>query len=314
MYKELLKKIKKYNKIIITRHRNPDMDAIGSQVGLGELIKNNFKNKEVIYTGDSNKMDFENLMATVDPSYYKDALLIVCDVAVKSMIADLNYNLAKEVVVVDHHKNDCDLENVSLKIVDTNAEAAALIVADFAISQKLKLNKKAADYMLFGIITDSGRFQYIKNAEKLFKIASILSKAGADCKSLYSWLYVESLSDRKLKLEFENKIIYDENIAYIKTSKEDILKLENIDIFKISRGMTNLMSGISEIKIWANFTYNPEKNKVDCEFRSRDISIVDIARKYGGGGHDNACGACVDNFDITKNIIKDFKELLKKGE
>lgn len=314
MYKELLKKIKKYNKIIITRHRNPDMDAIGSQVGLGELIKNNFKNKEVIYTGDSNKMDFENLMATVDPSYYKDALLIVCDVAVKSMIADLNYNLAKEVVVVDHHKNDCDLENVSLKIVDTNAEAAALIVADFAISQKLKLNKKAADYMLFGIITDSGRFQYIKNAEKLFNIASILSKAGADCKSLYTWLYVESLSDRKLKLEFENKIIYDENIAYIKTSKEDILKLENIDIFKISRGMTNLMSGISEIKIWANFTYNPEKNKVDCEFRSRDISIVDIARKYGGGGHDNACGACVDNFDITKNIIKDFKELLKKGE
>ncbi len=314
MYKELLKKIKKYNKIIITRHRNPDMDAIGSQVGLGELIKNNFKNKEVIYTGDSNKMDFENLMTTVDPSCYKDALLIVCDVAVKSMIADLNYNLAKEVVVVDHHKNDCDLENVSLKIVDTNAEAAALIVADFAISQKLKLNKKAADYMLFGIITDSGRFQYIKNAEKLFKIASILSKAGADCKSLYSWLYVESLSDRKLKLEFENKIIYDENIAYIKTSKEDILKLENIDIFKISRGMTNLMSGISEIKIWANFTYNPEKNKVDCEFRSRDISIVDIAKKYGGGGHDNACGACVDNFDITKNIIKDFKELLKKGE
>ena len=290
------------------------MDAIGSQVGLGELIKNNFKNKEVIYTGDSNKMDFENLMTTVDPSCYKDALLIVCDVAVKSMIADLNYNLAKEVVVVDHHKNDCDLENVSLKIVDTNAEAAALIVADFAISQKLKLNKKAADYMLFGIITDSGRFQYIKNAEKLFKIASILSKAGADCKSLYSWLYVESLSDRKLKLEFENKIIYDENIAYIKTSKEDILKLENIDIFKISRGMTNLMSGISEIKIWANFTYNPEKNKVDCEFRSRDISIVDIAKKYGGGGHDNACGACVDNFDITKNIIKDFKELLKKGE
>ena len=314
MYKELLKKIKKYNKIIITRHRNPDMDAIGSQVGLGELIKHNFKDKNVIYTGDSNKMDFENLMTAINPDDYKDALLIVCDVAVKSMIADLNYTLAKEVVVIDHHKNDCDLENVSLKMVDTEAEAAALIVADFAISEKLKINKMAADYMLFGIITDSGRFQYVKNAARLFEVATVLSKAGADCKSLYSWLYVESLADRKLKLAFENKIVYDENIAYIKTTKEEISKLDNIDIFKISRGMTNLMSGIDEIKIWANFTYNPGKDKIDCEFRSRDISIVDIAKKYGGGGHDNACGASVDDFNVVENIIKDFKSLLKKGE
>ena len=54
--------------------------------------------------------------------------------------------------------------------------------------------------------------------------------------------------------------------------------------------MVNLAAGIEEIKIWLNFTYNKASDKIIGEFRSRDIVIVDIAKKYGGGGHDYACG------------------------
>lgn len=310
--KELLLKIKQYDTIIISRHKNPDMDAIGSQVGLGLIIKHHFPKKQVYFTGDHNRMDFESLMVELPQETYKNALFIITDVAVKALVADQNYLLCRDVVVIDHHQNECDIENVTLKIVDTNAEAACLIIAEIFKELNLVIPEQASNYLMNGLITDSGRFQYIKNSKRLFQVASFLADSGADPRELYKWLYVETLQDRRLKIFFESKIIFDENIAYIKTTKQDYQKLNKPDFFSISRGMVNLMSGIEEIKIWANFTYNPENEKVICEFRSRNIPIVDIAKKYGGGGHSLACGATVSDFNEVDDIITDFKELIKR--
>jgi phosphoesterase RecJ-like protein len=76
--------------------------------------------------------------------------------------------------------------------------------------------------------------------------------------------------------------------------------------------MVNQMSGIKEIPIWANFTEDVENNAIVCEFRSRGITIVDIAKKYGGGGHNNACGATVETWDEVDLIIKDLDERAKQ--
>ena len=54
-------------------------------------------------------------------------------------------------------------------------------------------------------------------------------------------------------------------------------------------------------------------NKVLCEFRSKNIEILPIATKYGGGGHLYACGATVENFDVVKQIIEDLNELAKEN-
>ena len=48
---QILEQIKKYNKIIIHRHQRPDPDAIGSQVGLGEILKASFPYKQVYLVG-----------------------------------------------------------------------------------------------------------------------------------------------------------------------------------------------------------------------------------------------------------------------
>ena len=107
---ELFEKINKYNTIIIHRHSRPDLDALGSQIGLKELIKSNFNNKNVYVVGDiSNKYSFIGNMDTISDEVYKNALSIICDVAVENMVSDDRYNLAKEVFVIDHHKNDCDI-------------------------------------------------------------------------------------------------------------------------------------------------------------------------------------------------------------
>ena len=65
------------------------------------------------------------------------------------------------------------------------------------------------------------------------------------------------------------------------TVKNDtaVIKESGLDFQSISRGMVNQMAGIIEVPIWANFTEDVENNVIVGEFRSRGITIVDIAKK-----------------------------------
>ena len=49
------------------------------------------------------------------------------------------------------------------------------------------------------------------------------------------------------------------------------------------------------------------------ELRSKEKSIVDVARKYGGGGHALACGCTLDNMAITNHLLKDLHAHIYKG-
>ncbi len=71
------------------------------------------------------------------------------------------------------------------------------------------------------------------------------------------------------------------------------------------------MSGIEGIEIWANFTMD-EFGKVQSELRSKKIPIVDIAKKYGGGGHLLACGCTLSSFEEAKLVLADLDQLLEK--
>ena len=93
------------------------------------------------------------------------------------------------------------------------------------------------------------------------------------------------------------------NVAYIFTSREE-LKTLNADTFTISRGMVNTMAEIKGIDIWGNFTETDDG--ILCELRSARKSVVDIATKYGGGGHDKACGATLKDRDEMAAMLKDL--------
>ena len=74
---EILKKIKEYKKIIIHRHSNPDLDALGSQIGLKETLQQNFPDKEIYAVGDMNRFTFLGDMDVVSDETFKDALCII---------------------------------------------------------------------------------------------------------------------------------------------------------------------------------------------------------------------------------------------
>ena len=307
--KYLLEKIKEYKNIVIFRHTRPDLDALGSQIGLKHIIKTNFENKNVYVVGDMNNFNFLGNMDEIDDDLIKDSLAIVVDVADQRLVSDDRYKIAKERIVIDHHKNDCSVE-VSHKIIDTTAAAATQIVAKFALSNNLTISCEAATALYSGMITDSGRFLYSLTPD-LFNMAALLIENGADYKFVYKNLYSESLYRRQMKAYFTLKVKVNKyGFGYL-INKKDVYKKFDVDTFTISRGMVGVMSDTNEIKIWANFTYDRNSDNILCEFRSKEIPIVDIAKKYGGGGHLLACGCTIDNENIIKDIIRDFNNLLK---
>lgn len=309
-FKPIKKEILSHDRIILHRHKKPDMDAIGSQMGLKLILEKNFPEKDIYVVGDQNRFDYENQMQQIPDSFYQNALVFVTDVSVSHLISDDRFKLADKVIIIDHHRNETDVEN-AMWYCDPTYEAACGLVYDICKKLKFEIPAKAADYLLNGLITDSGRFQYIQNGQRLLKISSELVGLGAEPVKFYKWLYVETLDERNLKNKISQRMQIEEKVGYFFNDKDFLESLGEYDFFTISRGMVNLLAGIKEIPIWANFTYNKEDNTVIAEVRSRDIPVVEICKKHGGGGHQLACGATLKDFEEAKEMIKELNELYK---
>ena len=99
MFTEILQIIQEYSTIIIHRHNNPDGDAMGSQIGLKEIIKTNFPEKNVFVVGDPAKryafMD-GSTMDEIPDDTYQGALAIVLDCGASALISDERYKTAQQ--------------------------------------------------------------------------------------------------------------------------------------------------------------------------------------------------------------------------
>ncbi|AUD63948.1 hypothetical protein BK010_10240 [Tenericutes bacterium MO-XQ] len=307
---EIKRMIESYHTIIIHRHQRPDMDAIGSQYGLSLLLKENYPNKEIYVVGDLNDMSYLAKMDDIKDDVYQDSLAIITDVSVTRMISDGRYQLAKDIIIIDHHQNDTDVSNVSIFYKDPSFASAAEMIVDLARTFEYKITSEAATYLYGGMVTDTGRFLYMANPSQTFELASYINQFQPDTQSFYDYIYTEPLKKRKTKQLFQNFELTENNVAYRKNDRS-VIEESGLDFQSISRGMVNQMAGIIEVPIWVNFTEDVENNVIVGEFRSRGITIVDIAKKYGGGGHNNACGASLKDWDEVELVLKDFDERAK---
>ena len=310
MYKKFLNKIKEYGTIIIHRHGRPDGDALGSQIGLKESILATFPYKKVYAVGDVNqKISFIGEVDEISDYLYKNALVIVLDSSDTNMINDERYKLGRYIIKVDHHISNANYGDMN--IVETSEVSCASLIAKIIFSCNMKLTSHGARALFTGIVTDSGRFRYNTVTSDTFMIASKLLKYNFDFNEIYTKLYVDDLELVKLRAQMVLQFkISDKGVAYLINDKTAVQRY-NTDIFTISRGMVNVMSGINGIDVWANFT-EEENGKVICEFRSTKYNVNQIAVKYGGGGHKFASGATVNSLDVVKDIIKDLESLIEE--
>ncbi|MGI6769391.1 MAG: DHH family phosphoesterase [Bacilli bacterium] len=310
MYKQILAKIQEFDTIIIHTHQKPDGDAIGAQLGLKYALQANFPKKAIYAVGEQNeRFGYLGSIDTISDDAYKDALVIVVDSGAKHLISDERYALGSFVIKIDHHIPQGEYGN--LAFVNQNFESASGIIAHFIKTTNLALTKSAAEALFTGIVTDSGRFRYTSVSSQTFELASYLMSANIDLDKIYDNLYLEDLDTVKLRSKLTLKFqVLDTGIAYLINTYEDVVSY-NSNPYNISRGMVNIMAGINQIYIWANFT-ECEDGKVLVELRSRGPNINKIATKYGGGGHLLASGATVESLAVVDDILKDITKTMEE--
>lgn len=311
MFDKIVELIKKYPVIIIHRHKNPDGDALGSQIGLKHIIRDSFPEKTVYTVGDMTPryaFMLDEPMDEIADEVYNNALAIVLDTSAKALISDDRYTLAPENARFDHHlfvEEICGTEHV-----DTSFESCCGLIASFAKECRLTVSETAAKALYTGMITDSGRFRYDSTTSQTFQMASFLIERKFDTNDIYRNLYSDELSSVQLRARFTLKINVAENgVAYIYTPLDEA-KSYGVDNFTISRGMVNTMGEIKGIDRWVNFTET--ENGVLCEIRSSKMNINPIAVKYGGGGHKKASGATLKDKNEAMALLTDLISLTEE--
>ena len=314
--KTLRQKIEEFDTIVIFRHQSPDFDAFGSQLGLKTWIKDNYPEKKVYAVGHNHVCFTNTLYPEMDVISDEELssvefLAIICDTGDTQRIDYSRYELAKYRIKFDHHPPR-ELYGDSNFIIDELSSCAELMtdVLTHSTFKDKVMNKKAATYLFSGIVGDSGRFQFPSTTVSTFKAAAKLLQTGIDMqKDIYQPMYTKSVKD----LEVTKYLLNNYKLSEHGTVSYYFMDDEHQKLFDINvdRGKENLgfFANFKEIKIWVSFTEDVENNNWRVSIRSRDIKVNDVAEKYHGGGHNNACGARVVSIEEALNLIEDLDKL-----
>ena len=308
--KDIYKLIKRYDVITIYGHINPDCDSYGSTLGLRELIKDNFNNKQVYALGYGQD-DLYNRLAKhdiVSDDIIKNSLAIVLDCSELSRVRDSRVSNAKQICKIDHHIESTPFDYP--KWVDVSSIATCQMIAEFGFAYHLKFSKLTAELLYLGICTDSGRFRYHPTNAKTHQIVAKLYKYNIEPKTIFDILYQ---SDERM-VKYQARLISKfqktkNNVIYCFADKEDYEQF-GLTFDEVSKNV-NVLGNIKGCPIWVLFTRDPNKN-IRCEFRSAGLDIHQVATKYGGGGHKCASGAKLVNceWDLPMQIVEDLDKVV----
>ena len=310
MFEQIKNVIERFDRILIHRHSRPDGDAMGSQIGLRELLRHNYPEKEILAVGDSTGFfGFMEgaVMDEVADEAYENALAIVLDCGAEHLISDTRWKTAAATARMDHHIFTGQL--AEHEVIDTSFESCCGMVAALAEESGWALTPLAAKSLYTGMVTDSGRFRYDGTTARTFRLAAFLMEQPIDTNELFRQLYADDFESKKRKAQFVLKTQFSpKNVAYIYTTQEEFEAM-GLDTFTVSRAMVNTMADIRGVDIWVNFTET--ENGVLCELRSSRYNINPIAVKYGGGGHAKASGATVPDRDTAMAMLADLDEMME---
>lgn len=310
IYRKIYNAIKKYDNIVIARHVGPDPDALGSSIGLKEIIKNTFPNKNVYVVGCSaSKFKYLGGLDKV-PEDTSNMLLIVTDTPDKGRIDSIDSNEFKYSIKIDHHpfiEEFCDIE-----WIDESASSASQMVMELAFNTKLKFTKGAAEKLFIGLVADTDRFLFSYTTSKTFELISkVLKETDIDFTDLYKKLYMRPLKEIRFHGYLQNNLEITKNgFAYIKID-EDTLEEYNVDS-ATAGNMVNDFNYIENVEAWAVFSYDKVNNNIRGSIRSRGPIINETASKYNGGGHKFASGVRLKNFEETDKLISDLDVVCKE--
>lgn len=303
--KQIIKKIKEYDNIVIARHIGPDPDALASEIALRDSIKLTYPKKNVYSVGNTvSKFKYFGDLDRIDDYRLERPLLIVLDVPNKSRIDGINYDNYDYVIRIDHHPNVEDIAN--LELVDEHASSTCELIAQLIFNTKLKSNKSIASNLFLGIVADSDRFLLSYTSPKTFKIVTkLIEEYQLEISNLYNNLYVRPINEVKFQSYIAlNMTITENNFGYIKLDKK-IIEEFKVDSSAASN-MVNNFNFIKELYCWAFSSYDEKNDIYKINIRSRGPIINEVAQKYNGGGHIYASGARIKTIEDVDKLFNDL--------
>ena len=304
---ELKNLIANPKKIVITTHRGPDGDAMGSSLAIFHFLKQLGHSVSVItpndyasflywMPGNENVLIYEGNEKEAEKITQDAELIFLMDFSHISRISNFAETVdnAKAVkILIDHHQ-DPDISIADIIFSDTQACSTAQLVYEIIDAMQLSryINKVIAECLYVGIMTDTGSFKYSSTSAKTHHIIAELIALGVENSKIHDLIYDNSSANRVRLLGYclnKKLLLYPENNSAIIS-----LTAEELEQFKFQKGDTegfvNYPLAIKGIK-FAIFIAEKE-GVVKLSLRSKgNFKVNKIANKYfNGGGHMNASG------------------------
>lgn len=310
---EILTLIKQAKTIIIHRHQRPDPDAIGSQLGMADLIKTNFPDKRVLAPGKQyHGFDWLGQMDEVTEADYQDALVLVLDTANQPRIDGEFYQAGKTLVKIDHHPNDDSFGDPQWVDVDASSTSEMIYQWYATCGADLTMTPNAARLLYAGIVGDTGRFLYDATKPSTMRAAAALMEAGADATAVNRIEDTITMPVARLSAYvYEHLTQLDSGAAYV------ILTNDLMDSFAIgdasTAGVVPLPGRIDTVECWAIFVQQKEGD-FRIRLRSKGPSINAVAKHHGGGGHPLASGAKAQDQQEIEAVVRELDQVASQDK
>ncbi len=327
MNKDIVSLINNNQEFILTSHVNPDGDSIGSEIALYLYLKSLGKNAKILNyspTPDNYTfLDKEKVIEQFDEAKHKGQIenadvIFILDTneyqRVRTMAPYIQASNAKK-ILIDHHLG-FNPKDFDLYIMDTDSPATGEILYRFfkeiekSTDSKSIISKDMATALYTAIMTDTGSFKFNRTDEVTHTIIAELLKYGLNPYNIYSEVYNKAtIGKLHLLGRFLNNItlLYEGRLAYSIVQQNDFMETET-DEYAIEGFSSHLMSLETVI---LGIVITETKRGVKLSFRSKgEIRSNDLAKEFGGGGHQNASGAFVEGAKVDILI----REVAAKAE
>lgn len=305
--------------LIICTHEKPDGDAIGSSLALYKYAISLGKKAKIILNNPA-PPNLEFLPGAERMIVYKKSrdlhlfdeadtifILDVNDIPRMNDVGQVIMKSGKKKVIIDHHVKPQDFGDVNC--IDSTATATGEILYKFfQINDKAALTKEIAECLYVSILMDTGSFRFDRTDSEAHRIVAGLIDLGADPSMLYDKIYnnrslnsmcLEGLVRSTAGLHFGGKfctmLVRRKFFEETGTTKYD------------TEGFVEGQLSIKGVEAGVLITQTTDNDEIRLSFRSKTISVRDIAMKFGGGGHRHAAGGRI--YDCT---IDEAKEIVLK--
>jgi len=319
-FKKAVELINKSQRVLITTHTRPDGDACGSIVAMADSLISLGKKVTPILL--SPLPEWYQSLFTQNPAILgedisieqlKDGrfaefdLIMLIDVNSDSQLpkfAEFLKQNEKPVIVLDHHMTGDGLGDIEL--IDTAAAATGMIILELLEYTGWPITEKIAQALFISIATDTGWFRFSNTDSRVYQSCAELIDAGANPNQIHHRLYQNfSFARVKLMSAMLNslELHFDGRYAAQHLLQQDF-EQSGAD-YKDTENLIDECQQIGSVEAAALFV-ELKDGRIKCSLRSSgDVSVLEIAQKFGGGGHTMAAGVHLQGpLEKAEQLIK----------